>query len=52
MDWQEYPECPYCGATQDLAGVVLIHTVHRCYACGRKYTLLAELRFHTEKLEG
>lgn len=50
-EWKEYPECPYCGAIQELAGPVLLPGTYVCHSCEKQYRLRTSLMFCTKRKE-
>lgn len=52
--WQEYPECPACGAIQDDPGTTETSTwTVACHSCGRKFQLAVQVtrRYRATALE-
>ncbi len=53
-DWQEYPECPYCGAIQgDEQPPEGTWSHWTCHSCGKRFTLEVQVarRYRSEKEE-
>ena len=50
-DWKEYPECPYCGAIQEVAGQLLLPGIYTCHSCDKRYVLQTSLMFCTKRKE-
>ena len=43
-DWQEYPECPYCGAIQEYAVPTADEVwLWTCHSCGKRFTLTVQV---------
>ena len=53
-DWQEYPECPYCGAIQQPMGIRTETFRCRCHACRRAFDLQVRITrcYRSTKEEG